>query len=177
MINALRGSPISLRGDEGLSSSAPPPASIPAAVGEVDPKEDELQKNKGKACMFGDKPTLEILNVSLTRSSSGPILTPAKLRASIIVALQSLPWCSLSSPHLPSSIEGLIEPINTNKSPLPGVPLGADLNGEVIPPTIAHAACPKADTTNDVLTTRANTLGDLVGSMMKDPSTVSGFQR
>ncbi|ERN01621.1 hypothetical protein AMTR_s00090p00062860 [Amborella trichopoda] len=173
MIDALRGIPISPRRDEGLSSSTPPPTSIPITVEEVDHKEDKIRKAKGNTRMVSDKLALEVLNVPLAGCLSGSFLTQAKVIASTIAALQSLPWGSLSRSPPPSSIEDQTKPINMNKSPL----LVADLDGEVVPPTTVHTESPKTDATNDALATLANTTRDLVRYMMKDPPIVSEFQR
>ncbi|ERM96896.1 hypothetical protein AMTR_s00074p00065930 [Amborella trichopoda] len=91
MIDALRDIHASSKRDEGLSSSTPPPVSILTTVEEADPKEDELHKAKGKARMFGDKMTPEILNVPLVGSSSGPFLIQAEVSTDADIGGEVLP--------------------------------------------------------------------------------------
>ncbi|ERM98520.1 hypothetical protein AMTR_s00113p00038320 [Amborella trichopoda] len=119
-------------------------------VEKVDPKEDKLRKAKGKACMITDKFS-EVLNDLLTGSSSGPFLTQTKVRESIIAALQSLPWGSISRRPSPSRIKGQVEPIDMKRSPLSRVPLVAHPSGQTGPSTIVNGEFPKTDATSDVL--------------------------
>ncbi|ERN19835.1 hypothetical protein AMTR_s00064p00195450 [Amborella trichopoda] len=176
MIEALRGIPISPRRDEGSSFSAPPSTSTPEVAEEVEPEEDELQKAKGKAPMVGDKP-LEVVNVSLAGSLSIPLLTHAEVIASIIATLKSLPWETLCRPLPPLSIDGQAEPTSKSKPSFLGVPIVFNSGGEVVLSTTVDVEFHKTDATSDVLSTLADTAGDLVGSMIKDPQMVSGFQQ
>ncbi|ERN10095.1 hypothetical protein AMTR_s00013p00260760 [Amborella trichopoda] len=105
--------------------------------------------------MLGSMLTPEILNVLLTGSSSKPFLTQIEMRESIGAMLWSLSWGSLSQPPTPSNVVGLLEPVDTNKSPRPGVPLVSNRDEEIAPLMTTHAKFPKTDVPNDVLATLA----------------------